>query len=104
MDIEMIKGIPGPDHLKVLIQHEEKLAGVRRGGSINIHGSQIPTEGGNVSIRQAQDVVVKAVNNPLTFCRQLGVHGVNVRFAQWVSGEIDLPKHVEAQLPMTIAP
>src|SRR5882757_5116312 len=100
MDIQMIKCIPSPEHLKVFVQHHEKLACVRCRYSADINCSQIPTEGCYVSIRQAQDFVMKSVNDSLPLCLQLGVDCVDVRFAEWGSSKINLAKHVEAPRPM----
>src|SRR6185369_6505578 len=103
MNIQMIKCIPGPDHLEVLVQHNEKLARVRCACSSNIHCSQIPAERGDRSIGQAQDFVMKPINNSLAFRAKLSVDGVNVGFAQRVAREIDLAKDIEASLLVAIA-
>ena len=103
MDIEVIKGVPSPYHLEVLVEHDEKLAYIWCGGSTDIDRSQIPAESSDPSIRQAQDFVMKPINNSLAFRAQLGVDGVDVCFAQRVAGKIHLAEDVEASRPMAIA-
>jgi len=39
--------------------------------------------------------VVKPIDNPLALYLQLRVHCVNIRFPQWICGQIDLSQHVE---------
>ena len=67
VDIQMIECIPGPDDLEVLVQHHEKLARIWGGSSVYVHRSQIPPERSDVSIREAQDFMVKSINDPLAF-------------------------------------
>jgi hypothetical protein len=94
VDIQVVKGIPGPLHPEVLVEHQDHFAGVVSGGAVDINGSLGPREHDGVPVGQPLHVVVEAVDGLVAQGGQLGVHGREIRLANGVSGQVDLPQDV----------
>ena len=74
------------------------------GGAVDVDGSRSPGQDSRVPVGQALDVVVEVGDRVLPQRGQLGVDGIDVRLAQGVAGQVDLPQRVPPPPPSTGPP
>ena len=96
VDVQPVEGVPDPRHLEVLVQDEDHVAVVQGGFALEVDGPRSRGQDRRVPVGQALGVVVEVRDRVLPQRGQLGVDGVDVRLAQGVAGQVDLPERVRS--------
>ncbi len=92
--VQMVEGVPRPLHLQVGVEHDDHLTDVIGGDAVDGDGALGIREHDQGPVGQPLDVVVEAVDSLEAHGGKLGVHRREVRLADGVAGQVDLPQDV----------
>src|SRR5262249_28255623 len=96
VDIQMVEGIPGPGHLKILVEHNDRHPDVIGRSAVDVDGALCRSDHGRLPIGQTLDVVRETEDGVEPPGDQLRIYRVDVRLPHDIAGQVDLAQDVQS--------